>query len=270
MLKLSLKPVNFLRQFSVQAAACPHIPTNAEVEWKNAKPFSEIPSPGASLLFKFLPGGELANTSILHMHRYFQRTYGNIAFMKGMFGADSIVMIYDPNDFATVFRKEGQWPSRKNLDGMEYYREKIRKDVFKKNGLLGNDGPKWQEFRSIVNPVLMQPKTVDLYVDKIDGVTRDLVEIIKKARDENDQTPADFSRYMERWSLESIGTVALDTRLGVLHPSKDNKGDRLAYAMDQMFELSFDLEAKPSLWRYFSTPKFLKLMRMFDESTKYV
>ncbi|XP_063705970.1 probable cytochrome P450 12a5, mitochondrial [Culicoides brevitarsis] len=267
MLKLSLRPANLLRNFASQATACPHAANSADIEWKNAKPYSEIPSPGLGMLFKFMPGGELYNTSILHMNQYFHKNFGNIARMRGMFGAQDVVMIYDPQDFATVFRKEGQWPQRKALEGMDYYREKLRRDVYKKNGLLGNDGPQWQEFRSVVNPVLMQPKTVELYVNRIDEVTRELVEIIREARDEKDETPADFGHYMERWSLESMGTIALDTRLGVLEKSKNNKGDRLAYLMESMFELSFELEAKPSLWRIIKTPKFAKLMRMFDEVT---
>lgn len=263
MLKLSLKPLNIVRQFSVQTTTAPA----TEVAWKDAKPFKDIPSPGFSFMFKLVPGGELSNTSIVHLHRYFHRTFGNIALFKGMFGGANFLFSYDPNDFAKVFRTEGQWPSRIPMETMDYYRNHLRKDVYKKNGLLGNDGEKWAEFRSAVNPVLMQPKTVELYVERIDEVARDLVEIIKKARDANNET-LDFSRYVERWSLESIGIVALDTRLGVLHPSTNNKADRLAQLMDQMFELSFKLEVLPSLWRYFSTPKFVKLMKIFDESTK--
>lgn len=263
MLRYTLRPLSVVRQFSTQASS-----SQSEIEWKNAKPFSAIPSPGFSFVLKTLPGGELSNLSIVDLHRYFRKTYGSIAYFKGRFGAESFVFSYDPNDFEKVFRTEGKWPSRSPLDTQNYYRERLRKDVYKKNGLLGNDLEKWQEFRTVVNPVLMQPKTVELYVDRIDEVTRDLVEIVKNARDTNNETPADFSRYLERWSLESIGTIALDTRLGVLHPSANNKGDRLAKLMDQMFDISFQLEVMPSLWRYVTTPKFVKLMKIFDEVTK--
>lgn len=265
MLKRGLRPLSTARQFSVQAAPSSN---NTEVEWKDAKPFKEIPRPGLSFIFKMLPGGELHNTSIVKLHRYFHETFGNIAFFKGMFGGPDFLFTYDPNDFAKVFRTEGKWPQRVPMQTMDYYRNHLRKDVYKKNGLLGNDGEQWQEFRTAVNPVLMQPKTVELYIEQIDQVTRDLVEIVKKARDDKNETPADFSSYIERWSLESIGTIALDTRLGVLQPSTNNKGDRLAFLMDQMFELSFKLEVMPSPWRYFATPKFIKLMKIFDEATK--
>lgn len=36
-------------------------------------------------------------------------------------------------------------------------------------------GEAWHRFRTIVNPVLLQPKIVQLYVDKVDEVTREFM-----------------------------------------------------------------------------------------------
>jgi cytochrome P450 family 12 len=40
---------------------------------------------------------------------------------------------------------------------------------------------------------------------------------IKIIRDDKNETPANFSEEVNRWSLESISCIALDTRLGVLN-----------------------------------------------------
>lgn len=45
---------------------------------------------------------------------------------------------------------------------------------------------------------------------------------LKAKRDAKKELPADFGEEMNRWSLESIGCIALDTRLGVLDSSKPN------------------------------------------------
>uniref|UniRef100_A0A336K8U8 CSON001979 protein n=1 Tax=Culicoides sonorensis TaxID=179676 RepID=A0A336K8U8_CULSO len=241
---------------------------SAEVEWKNVKPFKDIPSPGLSLVLKMLPGGDLRDSSISHLHRYFRKTYGNIAFLKGILGAPNFVFTYDVNDFEKVFRTEGIWPYRPPMQTMDYYRNKLRRDVYKVNGLLDRGGEKWQEMRTVVNPVLMQPKVVDLYVEGIDEVTRDMVKLTKSIRDAKDETPPDFGRYIERWSLESIGTVALDTRLGVLQPSANNKGDRLAKAVDEMFELGFKLEVMPSLIESQKEPKPVEQQGVLEKLLK--
>ena len=42
-------------------------------------------------------------------------------------------------------------------------------------------------------------------------------------RDNNNELPADFGNEINKWALETMGVIALDTRLGVLY--EDNKGD---------------------------------------------
>lgn len=111
----------------------------------------------------------------------------------------------------------------------------------------------------------MQPRTVALYVPKIDEVARDFVELTKNSLDANGETPADYGMWCQRFALESIGLVALDRRLDILAPKEGNIGSKLAVSVDQIFQLSYKLDFMPSIWRYWKTPTFVKLMKTLDE-----
>lgn len=114
----------------------------------------------------------------------------------------------------------------------------------------------------------MQPKTVGLYVPVIDEVARDFVEITKKYRSANNEMPAEYGNYIQRYSLEAIATIALDTRLNVMEPKRDNKGTELAIVADRIFELSYHLDFLPSFWKYVRTPKFNEMMRSLQRMTE--
>lgn len=51
---------------------------------------------------------------------------------------------------------------------------------------------------------------------------------MKKIRDEKNEVPADFSDFVNHWSLESISCIILDKRLGLL---KENNNDENAQKM---------------------------------------
>lgn len=96
--------------------------------------------------------------------------------MPGQFGRKDMVMTFQPDDFKKLFRTEGQWPNRIALDTFVHYRKNVRPEVFKgMGGLVNEQGENWQSFRTIVNPVMMQPKTIQLYVDKLDEIAREFM-----------------------------------------------------------------------------------------------
>ncbi|KAM8704115.1 hypothetical protein ACLKA7_008686 [Drosophila subpalustris] len=196
-----------------------------------------------------------------------RKDYGDFFIMPSMFGSDLIVTTFNPKDFETVFRHEGIWPHRPGFDTVRYYRQQHRKDFFQGvEGLVSSQGKAWGDFRSIVNPVLMKPKNVRLYYQKMSQVNREFVEKIKAIRDPNTlETPENFLVQINRWTLESVSVVALDKQLGLLRESK--KSDRvmlLFKSLDEFFTYGAVLDMKPSLWRYFQTPMMKKLMNAHD------
>lgn len=62
----------------------------------------------------------------------------------------------------------------------------------------------------------MQPKTIQLYIPKVDAVATEFMSQIDSILDSNNETPYDFLDNLNRWSLESLGCIALDTRLRVM------------------------------------------------------
>lgn len=86
----------------------------------------------------------------------------------------------------------------------------------------------WQDTRTKVNPVMMQPKTVKSYLPAVQAIADEFVERIRTLRDADSQVPADFSNEANKWALESISCIALDQRLNLLtNHSPDSDGQQL-------------------------------------------
>lgn len=106
-------------------------------EWKNAKPYSEIPGPSTfGLIRAFAPGGKYYNLNATDLMTKVLDDYGEIAKLPGFSGKRDMVFLFDPNDFETVFRTEGKYPVRRGLETLEYFRGVYRKDWFEKGAGL--------------------------------------------------------------------------------------------------------------------------------------
>lgn len=152
------------------------------------------------------------------MHRALRADYGEIVRIPGLLGRGDTVITFNPFMFEKVFRTEGNHPRRRGLESFTYYRKVIRPDVFgDTGGLISEQGQKWFNVRSMVNPVMLRPKTVQLYLDKVDRVALDFLIKVKTIRNEQTlEMPSDFGNELNKWALESIGVIALDDRLGAL------------------------------------------------------
>ncbi|XP_071447542.1 probable cytochrome P450 301a1, mitochondrial [Hetaerina americana] len=203
--------------------------------------------------------------------------YGKIACFQRLAGSIDIVFIFRPEDVETTFRNEGQWPIRKTLQAMTYYRQVVRKNFYSDGGgVLVQDGEKWLAARSKANQPLLQPRISKKYIQPIGNVAQEFIEQIRILRDSRDEMPPDFVNELFKWSIESIAFVALDTRLGCLVPNlpKESEPQRMIDAVGTFFECSFYLEVGPPIWKIFPTPtwkKFVKALDVFLEiSNRYV
>ncbi|KFB35468.1 cytochrome P450 CYP12F2 [Anopheles sinensis] len=241
-------------------------------EWESAKPYSSIPGPNMWQLFRgFAKGGRYADVSLVEVHKRMREDYGTIFKMPGMMGRRDMVMSFNPEDFEKVFRTEGVWPMRRGLDSMTYYRQKVRPEVFGElGGLVTEQGESWQKMRTIVNPVMMQPKTIKLYVDQVDEVAREFMTIVSNLRDAKQELPANFDEWINRWALETMGVLALDTRLGVLKTDQTEEAKKILALVRAIFDLMYEVDVLPSVWKYYKTPSFNKLMKVFDELTDII
>lgn len=116
---------------------------------------------------------------------------------------------------------------------------------------------------------MLQPKTVKTYITPVDEVAIDFVKRIKSIRDDKNEVPAEFQNEMNKWALETVGCMALDARLGVLgNLEKDSDAQKLIQCVHDFFHLEFELDVLPSIWRYYKTPKFNKLMATLNTMTE--
>lgn len=123
------------RTFSVQAAAI-----EKPIKYEDAKPFSQVPTLSKLQLGRsFLPGGRYYKAPFSDLVSLMNKEFGNIFLMPGMFGKDPVLLIFDPVDFETLLRNEGIWPNRKNSETLEYYRLKVRPDIYGEVGGLFNE-----------------------------------------------------------------------------------------------------------------------------------
>lgn len=62
--------------------------------------------------------------------------YGNIARFPGLFGREELLFVYEIEDAEKVFRFDPQFPFRRGLETLQYYRTKLRPDVYTEFGSL--------------------------------------------------------------------------------------------------------------------------------------
>lgn len=94
-----------------------------------------------------------------------------------------------------------------------------------------------------MNPVLMKPQTVKLYIPRINEISVEFVAKIKRSLDENYFVPNNFYYMISQWSLESIGYIALNRRLNVL--DDDSKDERTKQIIKVI--ILFNIHAKFSI-----------------------
>ncbi|XP_050323953.1 probable cytochrome P450 12a5, mitochondrial [Bactrocera neohumeralis] len=239
------------------------------LDWQRARPFSELPRVGAlRLIRKFLPGGAYAKLDFQDLVTTMRTDYGPIFMLPAMMGRPNIVVTHNPDDFRNIFRNEGVWPIRPFSETIRYHRNKWRADFFAGvEGAIATQGEQWNAFRKAVNPLLMQPKNIEMYGNKLAQVNQEFVERIRAIRNaETLEMPADFEECIQRWTLESVAVVALDKQLGLLREDSEYYADalKLIVALNDFMALSVDLDYKPTLWRFIATPKFKRLMKAMD------
>ncbi|KAH0545616.1 cytochrome P450 CYP12A2-like [Cotesia glomerata] len=248
---------------------------NDEVSWEEAKPYHEIPGPKSYPIFgnllKFLPYiGEYGNLPLYEQMKLLNKQYGKIVKLEGVFGRRPSVFLYDPEQCEKMYRVEGAWPLRIAIETMCTYRERNSKVYKGKLGLVGSQGKAWHEFRKNVNQHMMQPRSIKPHVAQVDQVANDFITRIRKLRDvKSFKLPATFNNEMNKWALESICMIAMDHRLGSFEDglTADSEPQRMIDAVHNMFELFYQLEILPSLWKIYDTPKLKKLFQTLDVIT---
>nr|ASO98056.1 cytochrome p450 CYP333B40 [Spodoptera exigua] len=246
---------------------------SAATKTENLKSWNEIPGPPSlpiiGQIHHFFPGGTLGNIQDPEtIMRLFDK-YGPMIRLDSILGKPPLLFLSDPDSAELILRSENWLPYRPVFQSLEYYRNDYKREKGQKvqaTGLISDHGEVWKEFRSTVNPVMLQPKTIKLYSNVLDEVAQDMIVRMKANRNEKNMLKNDFDKEMNLWALESIGTVALGCRLNCFDPNlpADSPEWQLIQCVHDLFVVANELDFKPSLWRYFATPTYKKAMKLFE------
>ncbi|KAL0112643.1 hypothetical protein PUN28_012133 [Cardiocondyla obscurior] len=251
-------------------------------EMQYARPTEDIPGPKALPLlgnwFRFLPYiGEYGNANMMEQLQMLNDKYGDIVKLDKLGSRRPTVFLFSPELCEKMYRVEGVWPVRMSMETMHYYR-KNREHIYNgQYGLATSQGKLWHDFRSKVNPHMMQPRTVKAHVAQISEVTGEFVEKMRSLRDPGtNELPGDFKNELQKWALESICSIALDCRLGCLRPNlaADSEPQIMINCVQEMFDLMYRMEVQMSLWKIYNTRDLKKFFRVLDTlngiSRKYI
>ncbi|KAH8414281.1 hypothetical protein KR215_002047, partial [Drosophila sulfurigaster] len=237
-------------------------------EWVQSRPFKQIPKVGLlNFVCYMLPGGRYAKMEFPDMMLDLHRRHGPLYRLPGIMGKAEYLVCSDPAHFERVYRAEGSSPERQAKSILDYHRNKHQANFYQGvEGLVSTTGATWSKFRYTVNPILMQPKTIRLYYQKMSNVHKEFIERIQEIRDSNTfEVPHNFEDEINRLTLECVSVIALDKQLGLF---KDNRNDprakKLLDSLVEVFALGSEIELKTSPWRYISTPLFKRTMRVLD------
>ncbi|XP_059060268.1 cytochrome P450 CYP12A2-like [Achroia grisella] len=267
---------NVFRNAAVDSASSQEI--GKDIDGIRLKSLKEIPGPKSlpviGHLHHFFQNGELHGLSSFELGEKLFKKYGPISHLKTI-GTPPVIFLGDPESCAQILRGDNWLPVRPGFNSLDYYRIKHKKNKNPEySGLLTEHGDKWKNFRSKVNPALLQPKTIKLHRTVLEEVAQDMVNRLRSIRAENNMIKTSFDVEMNLWALESIGVVALGQRLNCFDPNlpEDSPAGRLLKAVEEISILVEELEFKSNLWRLYSTPEFKKAMQIYEDhenSTKY-
>nr|QZM07456.1 cytochrome P450 monooxygenase CYP301A1 [Lasioderma serricorne] len=249
---------------------------------KEVKPYSEVPGPKPLPIlgntWRLLPIiGQYTISDVARLSEIFHQEYGKIVKLSGLIGRPDLLFVYDADEIEKVYRQEGPTPFRPSMPCLVKYKSVVRKDFFEDiGGVVGVHGEQWKNFRTTVQKPILQIQTVRKYIEPIEVVTCDFMNRMMEMKDENDEMPADFDNEIHKWSLECIGRVALDVRLGCLDANltPDSEPQKIIDAAKYALRNVAVLELKFPFWRYFPTPiwsNYVNNMNYFIKiCTKYI
>ncbi|XP_030388311.1 probable cytochrome P450 301a1, mitochondrial [Scaptodrosophila lebanonensis] len=277
---------------TAETATCPHLSAPLEeaagsrihttAEWQNALPYNEIPGPKPIPIlgntWRLMPIiGQYTISDVAKISSLLHERYGRIVRFGGLIGRPDLLFIYDADEIEKCYRSEGPTPFRPSMPSLVKYKSVVRKDFFGElGGVVGVHGEPWRQFRSRVQKPVLQLSTIRRYLQPLEVITQDFLVRCEQLLDENEELPADFDNEIHKWSLECIGRVALDTRLGCLEPnlSPDSEPQQIIDAAKYALRNVATLELKAPYWRYFPTPlwtRYVKNMNFFvDVCMKYI
>ncbi|CAH1634801.1 unnamed protein product [Spodoptera littoralis] len=262
-------PVKGFRARSTHAA----IDTSIFDMAPSVKSWAEVPGPRPlpflGNTWRFTP--YIGGYSVEHIDKVclsLRAEYGNCVKVTGLLGRPDMLFVFDASEVERVFRGEDAAPHRPSMPSLNYYKHTLRKDFFgaEENcaGVIAVHGDSWSAFRTKVSRVALSAGAAAQYTVPVSEVADAFVQRVRQIRDDNFETPGDFLNEVHKWSLESLGLIALDTRLNCFDASEDSESMRLIHAVQTFFLSVGQLELRAPWWRLYPTKMFRQYVEALD------
>ncbi|XP_022909132.2 probable cytochrome P450 49a1 isoform X1 [Onthophagus taurus] len=234
-------------------------------EENNVKPYESIPGP-KKLPFigngwRFAPViGQYQIQELDKVMWSLYWDYGKMVRVSGLFGHPDLLFVFDGDIIKSIFKLEEELPHRPSMPSLHYYKQRLKKDFFGSSpGAVGVHGPLWDEFRRNVQQIVLQPSIARTYYGPLDEIATEFINRIDTyLLDEKDELPANFMSELNKWALESVARVSLDTRLGCLKPNlaKNSEQKKIINSILTFFKNVPEVELRFPIWRLYHNKNF--------------
>ncbi|KAB7496853.1 putative cytochrome, mitochondrial [Armadillidium nasatum] len=251
----------------------------ASVKEEDARPFSEMPEITVFAVLKSFLKSKISNEkfilysickkpqSIYSLQKLsvfdskeamnfwsgLTKTYGPV-FRVQLVDEPDMVIITSADDIEKLYRITMNEPIRKGFFSLKKIRDEAVDNFFeKKAGILTENYEEWHRVRSKLQTPLMKPKNIIKYLGQMDAVSREFTDIIAELHRKHGEMP-------------TIGTVALNRRLGCLDPNlpPDSTQFKIINSVNTLFQLLAITELEFPWWRYIPSPTLKKLRQKHD------
>uniref|UniRef100_A0AAT9UU75 Cytochrome P450 404E1 n=1 Tax=Maconellicoccus hirsutus TaxID=177089 RepID=A0AAT9UU75_MACHI len=222
------------------------------------KSFDSIPRP---FQLPLLGNWHLYKLGIYNPRKYHQvlldlyKHYGPVVYEK--VGLDKpIIHVFEPDDVQTVYRNEDKTP---RIFPLSEFTKAYRQQERMSTGLGNTNDDEWYRLKNGIRHLMLKTNSVQRFLKDTETVTDDLVEVIKKYRDDQGRI-GDLRQLLGRWSQEVAGQICFDKRLGYLCGPNESLGKRIVQANETVFRLGALLKFSLPIYNYIRTPKWMKLV----------
>ncbi|KAF7994436.1 hypothetical protein HCN44_003908 [Aphidius gifuensis] len=212
------------------------------------------------IIYRFYTSSEYSFSKNVHKsERKKYEKYGSIVCEEVVPGVKR-VSLFRPEDIAHVYQSEfGKIPNHSNsVAAIGKYR-KDNSAVFKSGGVLLENDEEWSKLRKKLQKKLSKPQDIVYYIDKIDKVVNQFIELCGKNKYD------DVSPLLSRFYLEVMCLVAFDVSLDSFSSEEINDKNsitsKLIEATHDGSKVMMSLNTGFQLWKYFDTPLYKKLKK---------
>ncbi|XP_068595935.1 cholesterol side-chain cleavage enzyme, mitochondrial [Brachionichthys hirsutus] len=214
------------------------------------RPFSEIPGQwknGVANLYNFWKQNGFKNLHRIMLQNF--NTFGPI--YREKIGYYENVNIINPEDAAILFKAEGHYPKRLQVEPWTSYRDYRNR----KYGVLLKNGEDWRSNRVVLNKEVISLKALENFVPLLDEVGEDFVARVHKKikRSVQNKWTADLSQELFKYALESVSSVLYGERLGLMMDYIDPEAQHFIDCITVMFKTTSPMLYVP--------PAVLRLIR---------